>query len=64
MHNLASQDAGAGSEEGDVKYTHKLSSRSDNRAGARERAGFIDAPEIGPANSASKAITDPTATPA
>src|SRR5262249_47533982 len=49
---------------GAVRYTHKLSSRSDTRAGARERAGFIDAPEIGPANSASKAITDPTATPA
>src|SRR5262249_39364996 len=49
---------------GAVRYTHKLSSRSDTRAGARERAGFIDAPEIGPANSASRAITDPTATPA
>jgi hypothetical protein len=33
-------------------------------AGARERAGFIDAPEIGPANRASNAMTAPTATPA
>src|SRR5688500_11555442 len=29
-----------------------------------DRAGFIDAPQIGPANMASKAITPPTATPA
>src|SRR5207249_5699854 len=33
-------------------------------AGASERAGFIDAPEIGPANNASKPITAPTAMPA
>jgi len=33
-------------------------------AGARERAGFIDAPEIGPAKSASNAMTEPTAMPA
>src|SRR6266446_5104592 len=31
---------------------------------AKERAGFIDAPEIGPAKSASSAMTDPTAIPA
>ena len=29
-----------------------------------ERAGFIDAPEIGPANIASSPMTDPTAMPA
>ena len=33
-------------------------------AGASDRAGFIEAPEIGPANSTSKAITPPMATPA
>src|SRR5262245_43371289 len=49
---------------GAVRYTYRLSKRSDTAAGASERAGFIDAPEIGPANSASRAITDPTATPA
>ena len=32
----------------------------DTSAGARERAGFIDALEIGPANNASRAITEPT----
>jgi hypothetical protein len=36
----------------------------ETNAGARERGGFIDAPDTGPANSASRAITDPTATPA
>jgi hypothetical protein len=33
-------------------------------AGANERAGFIEAPQIGPAKSASSAITAPTAIPA
>ena len=33
-------------------------------AGAKERAGFIDAPEIFPANIASSAMTAPTAMPA
>src|SRR6266403_3877697 len=36
----------------------------ETKAGAKERAGFIDAPEIGPAKSASSAMTDPTAIPA
>jgi hypothetical protein len=33
-------------------------------AGASERAGFMDAPQIGPANMASSAITAPMAIPA
>jgi hypothetical protein len=33
-------------------------------AGANERAGFIEAPQIGPANIASNAITAPIAAPA
>lgn len=33
-------------------------------AGPKERAGFIDAPLIGPANNASSATTAPMATPA
>src|SRR5262249_43993799 len=45
---------------GAVRYTHRLSSRSETTAGASDRAGFIDAPLIGPANRASRAMTDPT----
>ena len=41
---------------GAVKYIHRCSKCAETSAGASERAGFIDAPEIGPANSASKAI--------
>ena len=37
---------------------------SETSAGANERAGFIEAPEIGPANAASNAITAPMAMPA
>ena len=33
-------------------------------AGASDLAGFIEAPQIGPANIASKAMTEPTAMPA
>jgi len=33
----------------------------DTTAGPSERAGFIDAPQIGPANNASSAMTAPTA---
>ena len=33
-------------------------------AGARERAGFIEAPQAGPANIASSAMTPPIAMPA
>jgi hypothetical protein len=35
-----------------------------NTAGASERAGVIEAPEMGPANKASKAMTPPISTPA
>ena len=46
------------------KYTHKCSKWPLTRAGASDRAGFIDAPDTGPANRASRAITAPTAIPA
>jgi hypothetical protein len=46
---------------GAVKYTHKLLRLPATKAGAKERAGFIDAPEIGPANIASNNTTPPTA---
>lgn len=36
----------------------------DIKAGPRDRAGFIDAPQIGPAKIASSATTEPTTTPA
>jgi len=36
----------------------------DTNAGASDRAGFIDAPQIGPANIASKPMTEPTTIPA
>ena len=36
----------------------------ETRAGASDRAGFIDAPQIGPANIASSPITEPTTIPA
>ena len=47
-----------------MRYIQRLSRRNETKAGARERAGFIEAPLMGPANKASRAITDPTATPA
>ena len=31
-----------------VQYNHRLVHTSDNNAGANERAGFIDAPDIKP----------------
>jgi len=49
---------------GAVKYIHRLSIRPDINAGARERAGFMDAPETGPPKRASRATIAPTATPA
>ena len=49
---------------GAIRYTHKAVRLPETTAGANERAGFMDAPEIGPANRASKAITPPTAIPA
>lgn len=49
---------------GAVRYTQRLSVWPETIAGARERAGFMDAPQIGPANIASSRITDPMAMPA
>ena len=42
----------------------KLSIWPDISAGARERAGFMEAPETGPPKRASSATVAPTATPA
>jgi len=36
---------------------------SDTTAGANDRAGFMLAPEIGPAKRAAKTMTEPTAIP-
>jgi hypothetical protein len=41
------------------KYSHKLANVPESRAGANERAGFIDAPEI----KAKKKISKPTIPP-
>jgi hypothetical protein len=45
------------------KYTQRLSKWRETTAGARERAGFMEAPQTGPAKRASKPMTEPTATP-
>ena len=42
-----------------VKYNQRFPNTPDNRAGANERAGFIDAPEI----NAKKNISNPTMAP-
>jgi hypothetical protein len=47
-----------------VKSIHKCSRCPDIIAGASERAGFIDAPQIGPANIASNKTVEPIAKPA
>src|SRR2546421_7427198 len=49
---------------GATRYTHNAARCPDKTAGASERAGFIDAPQIGPANIASNPMTPPTAMPA
>src|SRR5690606_12408299 len=49
---------------GAARYTQKCCSCPLTSAGAIDRAGFMLAPQIGPANMASKATTPPTAAPA
>lgn len=49
---------------GAVKYTHRACICPETIAGPSERAGFMEAPLIGPANIASKATTPPMASPA
>jgi hypothetical protein len=49
---------------GASRYTHKCSVCIEINAGASERAGFIEAPEIGPANIASNPTTAPIEIPA
>src|SRR5439155_5493285 len=49
---------------GATKYSQSALKWPDTTAGASDRAGFIEAPQIGPANIASSPITEPTAIPA
>src|SRR5207253_6828357 len=49
---------------GASKYSQSVPTWPETSAGASERAGFIDAPQIGPANIASRATTAPIAVPA
>ena len=46
------------------QYSHRFPITWDIKAGAKERAGFMDAPQIGPANIASNNTTEPIAIPA
>ena len=46
---------------GATRYSHKSFKFPEIIAGAKDLAGFIDAFVIGPANMASRRITDPTA---
>lgn len=55
---------GRGSSGRATKTASKSCQRECSEGGARERAGFIEAQQIGPANRASKPITPPTAIPA
>ena len=48
---------------GVVQYSHKSCGIPATIAGASERIGFIDAPEISPKNSTSSATIPPIATP-
>src|SRR5687768_1594103 len=49
---------------GATTYTYIFRTFPDISAGATDRAGFIDAPQIGPANIASSATVPPIAIPA
>src|SRR5690606_1538062 len=49
---------------GPTRYNHRSCTCPLTTAGATDRAGFIDAPEIVPANIASSATTAPIAAPA
>ena len=49
---------------GAVRYIQISVKFPEARAGANDRAGFIEAPPTGPANMASKSTTEPTAMPA
>ena len=46
-----------------VQYNHRLAHTPDNNAGANERAGFIDAPDIKAKNKISSPTITPIATP-
>ena len=49
---------------GAVRYTQRFSIWPDRMAGASDLAGFMEAPQIGPANMASRPMTEPMAIPA
>ena len=49
---------------GAIIYIQRCSKCPETNAGAIERAGFIEAPEIGPANIASSKTVEPIAIPA
>src|ERR1700728_970255 len=65
--NLNTNTANNAPKNGAVQYIHRCSQQTllpDTIAGAMERAGFIDAPQMGPANMASNPTTEATAIPA
>src|SRR5215212_5930212 len=62
--NLLTPTAAQVPEMGAKIYIHKNEKCPEIRAGAKDLAGFIDAPLIGPANIASNKITQPMANPA
>ena len=49
---------------GAIKYTHWCSNFPEINAGMIDRIGFIDAPQIGPANKTSNKTVEPIAIPA
>ena len=44
---------------GAIKYSHRISIFPETNAGPKLLAGFIDAPQIGPANQASRKTVKP-----
>ena len=64
LTNLQMGQANIAPRTGAVKYIQIYCRCPLTKAGPKERAGFIEAPVIGPANNASNAIVAPTTTPA
>src|SRR5438477_1540584 len=63
-HTTATQHSDTGTDHGSKQVNPQVFEVRDIRAGPSDRAGFIDAPQIGPANIASSPITAPTTIPA
>src|SRR5438477_964006 len=63
-HTTATQHSDTGTDHGSKQVNPQVFEVRDITAGPSDRAGFIDAPQIGPANIASSPITAPTAIPA